>query len=182
MIDCMENLKEVIIDYSSEWPTQFQNEADLIQGALGNLVVSMEHIGSTSIPGLSAKPIIDIAVLTESIQDPSRFVPLLEKIGYRYKPDMSSVERIFLRKGHPAQYHLSITESRYSYWPRQMSFRNYLRNHTEAVREYAELKARLALEVPEEDRKDLSRSKGYNSGKTSFVEKILELARKEESD
>ncbi len=92
---------------------------------------------------------------------------------------MSSVERVFLRKGHPAEYHLSITESKYSYWTRQMLFRNYLRNHPEAVKEYAEIKKRLSREVPEEDLKDLSRSKGYNSGKTPFIEKILKLAQQE---
>jgi GrpB-like predicted nucleotidyltransferase (UPF0157 family) len=168
----------MIMSYSENWPKQFQKEADLIRSCLGNQVISIEHIGSTSIPNLSAKPIIDIAILTNSIQDVIAFVPLLERIGYRYKPDMSSVERIFLRKGYPAEYHVSITESKYSYWTRQMLFRDYLRTHSEAVKEYAEIKARLAGEVPEEELKDLSRSKGYNSGKTPFVEKILGLAQK----
>jgi GrpB-like predicted nucleotidyltransferase (UPF0157 family) len=126
----------MIKDYSAEWPKKFHKEAKIIQDALSGFVISIEHIGSTSIPGLSAKPIIDIAVLTESISDTSVFAGKLEKIGYRYKPDMSSVERIFLRKGHPAEYHLSITESKYLYWTRQMLFRDYLRNHSEAVKEY----------------------------------------------
>ena len=169
----------MIKDYSSDWPKKFQEEAALIHGSLGSSIVSLEHIGSTSVPGLSAKPVIDMAVLTNSIQDPSVFVASLEKIGYRYKPDMSSVERLFFRKGHPAKYHLSITEPRYLYWTRQMLFRDYLRNHPEAVSEYAQIKLRLADEVPPEDLKDLSHSKGYNSGKTEFVERILGLAQNE---
>ncbi len=167
----------MIHPYSPEWPEKFRQEAALVKAALGSLVLAIEHIGSTSISGISAKPIIDIAVLTESIKDPAAFAALLEKIGYRYKPDMSSVERIFLRKGHPAEYHLSVTESKYPYWTRQMLFRDYLRSHPEAAQEYAEIKAGLAKEVPAEDLKDLSRSKLYNAGKGPFVEKVLRLAR-----
>jgi len=168
----------MIKDYSAEWPGKFQKEAKFIQDRLGDLIISIEHIGSTSVVGLSSKPIIDIAVLTKSIQEPSIFTDLLEKIGYVYKPDMSSVERIFLRKGTPVEYHLSITELKYSYWTRQILFRDYLIKHPEALREYAEIKTELAKNVTEAELKDM-RSKRYDSGKGPFIQKILQLAQDE---
>lgn len=165
--------------YSSEWPKKFRKESNLIKEILGELVINIEHVGSTAIPRLSAKPIVDIAVLVESIYDTNIFTEKLEKIGYLYKPEMSSVERIFLRKGDPAEYHLSISESKYSYWTRQILFRDYLYNHPEYVKEYQSLKEETIKNLPEEDFVDLSRSKEYSAKKGPFIQKILLLAEEE---
>jgi len=105
----------MLTPYSPTWPEKYKKEAELIKHSLGDLVSDIQHIGSTAIPGLSAKPIIDIAVLTKSISDIDSFVTILKKIGYDYKPDMSSVERIFLRKGTPVEYHLSIAKPTHTY-------------------------------------------------------------------
>lgn len=164
-----------IENYSSEWPKKYELEAEKIRAILGDDVKDIQHIGSTSIPGIIAKPLIDIGVLVDSIDNIDSFVKNLEPLGYSYKPEMSSVERIFLRKGDPVEYHLSIACPKYTFWNRQMNFRDYLRNHPELVEEYNQLKLKNIETTPNEDFSDLSRSKVYNQGKREFVEKILKL-------
>lgn len=166
-------------EYSYEWPEKFKIESKLIREILCDLIIQIEHIGSTSILGLSAKPIIDIAVLVESISDINTFVKKLEKIGYSYKPEMSSVERIFLRKGNPVEYHLSISESKYSYWNRQILFRDYLCKHKEYAKEYQLIKEETIRNLPAKDLIDLSKSSEYSAKKGPFIQKILLLAEDE---
>ena len=169
----------MIESYSKEWSEKYNKEAKIIKKVLGSEIINTQHIGSTSIYGLSAKPIIDIAILVASIEHISNFTKPLEKIGYVYKPDMSSSERIFLRKGNPAEYHLSIACTSHTFWRRQILFRDYLKSHPEEVKEYDDLKRKIIKELPESDLKDLSRSKEYVFQKTPFIEKILKLANKE---
>lgn len=166
-------------NYSKEWIQKYNKEAETIKHVLGIEIIDIQHIGSTSIPGLSAKPIIDIAVLVRSINDIAHFVLRLEKIGYNYKPDMSSVERIFLRKGDPVEYHLSIACPLHTYWERQILFRDYLISHKDAMEEYDKLKREAIKEVSGEDIKDLSLSKIYSSKKGPFIQNILKLAKEE---
>ena len=104
-----------IEQYSSQWPKKYEVEAEKIKAILGEEIKDIQHIGSTSIAGVTSKPIIDIGVLVDSIEDIDSFVKKLESLGYSYKPDMSSVERIFLRKRDPAEYHLSIACPRHTF-------------------------------------------------------------------
>lgn len=172
----MKSIPEGITEYQTEWPEKFRTESEKIKVSLGGLIKNIQHIGSTSIPGMHAKPLIDIAVLVDSIEDIPLFTKKLESIGYTYRPDMSSPKRIFLRKGIPLEYHLSITSPKYQYWGKQIAFRDYLRNHKEFVDEYNSLKLKNLSVTPSEDLADLSWSMPYNSGKGEFVEKILNLA------
>ena len=172
-------IEKYLYPYSNEWVEKYKKESELIKHFLSDLIINIEHIGSTSVPGLSAKPIIDIAVLVESISNTKIFTEVLEKIGYIYKPEMSSVERIFLRKGQPVEYHLSISESKYSYWTRQILFRDYLRNHIEFIKEYQKLKEESINKLADEDLLDISKSKEYSYSKSLFIQKILQLAEEE---
>jgi len=167
--------------YNPAWVKKYQNESKKIKEVLGDSVLDTQHIGSTSIPGMVAKPIIDIGVLVRSIENVSPFVDKLESLGYAYKPKMSSVERIFLRKGNPVEYHLSIACPRHIFWERNITFRDYLRQHSEFVDEYNNLKLKNIENTSTEDFTDLSRSKAYNQGKNDFVAKILELAKEDEN-
>jgi GrpB-like predicted nucleotidyltransferase (UPF0157 family) len=171
----------MINNYSYDWPKKFESEKKSILEILGESVIKIEHIGSTSVPTLSAKPIIDIAILVEDISNPKVFTETLESIGYTYKPEMSSGERIFLRKGEPIEFHLSISESKYSFWQRQLLFRDYLINHKEALEEYQTIKQEALIGLEETDLEDLSKSEIYNTKKGPFIQKILILAQ-EESD
>lgn len=166
----------MITEYSKDWIEKYNKEAEIIKKILGSEIIDIQHIGSTAIPGLSAKPIIDIAVLVLSIENIYHFSELLKKIDYNYKPDMSSGERIFLRKGDPVEYHLSVACPIHTFWKRQILFRDYLKLHPEYVKEYEDLKQETIKDLPEVDFKDLSRSKGYSAKKGPFVEKILRLA------
>lgn len=163
--------------YSEKWVEKYNKEAEIIKNALPAEILDIQHIGSTSIPGLSSKPIIDIAILVLSIENISYFADLLEKIGYKYKPELSSVERIFLRKGDPVEYHLSVSCIPHTYWERQILFRDYLKAHKEFIKEYEDLKKEAIKEVSADDLKDLSLSRIYSAKKTPFIEKILKLAR-----
>ena len=167
------------LPYQPSWKEKFRKEKENLQDVFGDEAIAIEHIGSTSIEGLSAKPIIDIAVLVKSIDNIQHFVSKVSSLGYTYYPEMSSVERIFLRKGRPVEYHLSITCPKHIFWDRNIIFRDYLRKHPELMREYENLKKTNLKETPKEDFDDLSHSKIYNKGKGDFVKKILSLAEKD---
>ena len=171
--------KKYLQKYSNDWEKEFFLESEKIKTLLCSKIKDIQHIGSTSIPGMMAKPIIDMSVLVNSINDISFFVEKLKFLDYIYQPEMSSVERIFFRKGDPTKYHLSITCSKHSFWSRQILFRNYLRKYPKFVEEYNTLKLNNIKITPKEDFDDLSRSKIYNQGKGDFVAKILKLAEKE---
>ncbi len=159
-----------IVPYQKEWPEKFELEKQKLQPIFGDKALEIEHIGSTSIPGLSSKPIIDIAVLIEHIDDAESFINDLEKIGYSYDPNGIGTERHFLRKYGEDNFHLSIAyKNQGGFWPRQISFRDYLRNHPDLRDEYDKLKKDLLQQDP-------SGSDEYISGKTEFVYKVLKLA------
>jgi GrpB-like predicted nucleotidyltransferase (UPF0157 family) len=164
--------------YNPEWPEKFEKEKQKIQSILGEQIIDIQHIGSTSIPNLSAKPIIDIGVLVNSIDNISFFTSTLLILDYNYRPDLSSPERIFFKKGNPIEYHLSIASPKHTFWNRNIIFRDYLRTHPDFTKEYQELKIKNLLETPESNLNDLSSSKIYNKGKGDFVKKILDLADK----
>jgi len=130
---------------------------------------------------LSAKPIIDIAVLVKFIDDVNYFVSKVMPLGYIYQVPMSSGERIFFRKGNPIEYHLSIVCLKHTFWERNILFRDYLRKHPKLIKEYEDLKKNNLKITPEKDFEDLSRSKIYNQGKGDFVKKILDLAKNNEA-
>ncbi|MDD3778340.1 MAG: GrpB family protein [Patescibacteria group bacterium] len=170
---------QFLLKYQNSWVEKFQLEEKKIKEVLNNSIKEIQHIGSTSIPGMIAKPIIDIGVLVDSIEDISFFVEKLSIVGYLYFPAMSSVERIFLRKGNPTEYHLSIACPKHGFWDRNIMFRDCLRNHPELIEEYTQLKLNNISITPEIDFRDLSKSQTYNNGKGEFVKKVLDLAKKE---
>lgn len=165
------------LQYQFSWKEKFQKEKEKLQGVFGKEALAIEHIGSTSIEGLSAKPIIDMAILVRSIEDIQYFVSKVLPLGYIYQVPMSSGERIFFRKGDPVEYHLSIVCPKHTFWERNVLFRDYLRDHPEFIKEYEDLKKNNLKITPEIDFDDLSHSKIYNQGKGDFVKKILDLAR-----
>lgn len=173
-------IKDKFLPYQHQWKDKFNKEKNLLKEVFQEESVLIEHIGSTSIEGLSAKPIIDIAVLVNSIggmDNLDLYKSKIESLGYECQQEMSSGERIFFRKGDPIEYHLSITSKRFDFWDRNIIFRDYLRNNFDAMKEYQRLKEDNLKNTPTEDFYDLSHSKTYNKGKSDFVKKILELAK-----
>jgi len=166
----MKDPHTILVPYQPSWSDKFEVEKDKLQKIFGDKVIAIEHIGSTSIPGLSSKPIIDIAVLIEKREDGDSFIKLLEEFVYSYDKLNSSGERHLFRKGNPTEFHLSIAyKDNGGFWERQILFRDYLRKHSNYRDEYQKLKEGLLQTDPT--------GKGsYVGGKTEFVNRVLALA------
>ena len=157
-----------LLPYQHSWKEKFDKEKSKLLEIFGNKAIAIEHIGSTSIPGLLSKPIVDIAVLIKSRADADAFTEPLASIGYMFHS--SSTERHFYTKGNPIEYHVSIAYAdQGGFLPRQILFRDYLRAHPEALDEYAVLKEGLL-------QKDPTGKGNYTNGKTDFIQKVLKLA------
>jgi GrpB-like predicted nucleotidyltransferase (UPF0157 family) len=161
-------LEETIIqDYSSAWAAAFDAERDRVVARLGPLLLAIQHIGSTSIVGLAAKPLIDmmVAVQPESI---SECVESLVSLDYERDESGDFDGRVFLRRlradGIPT-HHLSLTQLGGAYWRDQLAFRDALRADPALVSRYAELKRKLAA--------DHGRSIDYTLAKTDFIRDAL---------
>lgn len=165
-----------IFDYDREWPSKFLEERTKIMGVIGDTVVEVEHVGSTAVPGLCAKPIIDIMVGIRKLIDAENCIVPLESIGYKYvrEYEVSIPERRYFRKG-PSEipnkhFHLHMVEHGSDFWKRHLLFRDYLRTHPGAALEYCELKKRLASKCR------LNRE-AYTEAKTTFIESIVSKAK-----
>lgn len=161
-------------EYDPKWVEMFEQEAKRIRGLLGDKITGIEHIGSTSIPGLVSKPIIDIAIEIPSSEDVESLIEPLTILGYSSGRDGHdkdvSTERHLLRKGTPTQFHLSICYGdKGSFLERQILFRDYLREHNEDRDAYGALKKDLL-------KKDPTGKDEYIGSKTDFVMRILKKA------
>ena len=178
----------VIADYDPDWPRRFEAERGLIVRTCGaRAFVRVEHVGSTSVPGLAAKPIIDMMPGLRSLDDAPLLIPLLESIGYEYVPayehDTSSGPgmpfRRYFRKdenGERAyQLHAVVAES--DFWAEHLLFRDYLRTHRDAADEYARLKRELAAAFNTTLTPESDINVGYTDRKTDFIESIKARAR-----
>jgi GrpB-like predicted nucleotidyltransferase (UPF0157 family) len=167
-----------IEDYDPQWPVLYEEEKCRIFEVIGDMIVRIEHIGSTAVPNLGAKPIIDIVVAVNRLSDAEKCIKPLQRIGYEYQPEheTSMPERRFFRKGNPPKeqhYHLHMVERTSDFWKRHLLFRDYLRTHPKATQEYYELKKKLAIEY------DTDRE-AYTEAKTSFIESVVAKAKAEE--
>ena len=159
-----------VVPYDPSWPSRYRREAALLREALGDCLVEIHHIGSTSVPGLWAKPIIDILPVVTAVEEADRRRAALEALGYEYLGEFGIPGRRYLRKGgdhRTHQVHLFGRESRDEI-RRHLAVPAYLRCHPDAARDYAQLKYRLARRFP----RDID---GYCDGKDAFV-KALERA------
>ena len=159
-----------LAEYDPRWPRRFLEEKTRILASIGRWAGSVEHVGSTAIPRLAAKPIIDILVGLRDLEDATECIPRLEGIGYEYVPEYEAVrpERRYFRKG-PVEartHHLHMVETSSPFFRNHILFRDYLRSHPAEAQRYEKLKRRLAEE--HEFNRD-----AYTEGKTRFVESVL---------
>lgn len=166
--------KVKIVNYDPQWPILYEKEKALIQKAIGHIIVGIEHIGSTAVPSLGAKPIIDILVAVNHLSDAEQCITPLQSIGYEYVPEYeaSIPERRYFHKGHPPKeqhYHLHMVELTSDFWKKHLLFRDHLRTHPKVAQKYYELKKRLALKYG-------SDREGYTEAKTSFIKSIVTKA------
>lgn len=155
----------VIVDYNPAWPEMYREEERRVLGAIGPCVVAIEHVGSTAVPGLCAKPIIDIMVGIRSLSDAPACLEPLQGLGYEYHPRAEAMlpeRRYFGRTG----YHLHMVEATSDFWRRHIRFRDRLRAEPETALAYGELKQRLAARFGTD-------RGGYTEAKTEFIEGVV---------
>ena len=160
----------IIVDYDPQWPALFAQEAEVIRQAVGDGLVAVEHVGSTSIPGLAAKPVIDILVGVTSLAVGVKAVPALEALGYEYRGENGIPGRLYFCKGlvrYRRTHHLHMVETDHEQWTPMLSFRDHLRAHPDDARRYEALKRDLAVQFRDDRR-------AYTDGKEDFVKAILE--------
>lgn len=164
----------VVVDYNPLWPRQFETLGSRLANVLGGLAVTIEHVGSTAVPGLAAKPIIDIDVLLSSPEDLPSAIAALASIGYQHRGDLGIASReAFRAPAGDLRHHLYVCPNNTEY-QRHIAFRNYLRAHPREADAYAALKGKLAAKF-RDDRE------AYNNAKREFVEGILLKAAEEKA-
>jgi len=176
------SLPIVIADYDPRWTAMYAEESARIQNAVGEWLLGIEHVGSTSVPGLAAKPIVDMMPGLRSLNDAPQVISAMEGLGYQYIPEYEDElpeRRYFVRppgRGyrHKRLFHVHAVETTSEFWRRHLTFRNYLRAHSETADEYATLKRRLADEYGAD-------RVGYTDAKTEFITRIESLALAEEA-
>jgi len=164
----------VIVDYDPQWPILYEDEKGRILDAVGHVIVAIEHIGSTAVPGMGAKPIIDIMVGVSHLADAHQCIEPLRSIGYEYLPehgDSTLGWRYFDKGPAEARIHLHMVELASEFWERHLLFRDFLRDHPQVAQEYEQLKRGLAAEYG-------SDRAGYAEAKTSFIRSVEARARR----
>jgi GrpB-like predicted nucleotidyltransferase (UPF0157 family) len=154
-----------VVDYDPAWPRMFESEAERLRTRLGELAVRIEHVGSTSVPGLAAKPIIDIQVSVPDVHDLQSFRGPLEALGYEYVYDPDFVEYPFFgwpTSAQPRTFNVHVCQTGTEWEARHLRFRDRLRSDPVARDEYAALKRELA-------RKHGNDIEGYVVDKDAFI-------------
>jgi GrpB-like predicted nucleotidyltransferase (UPF0157 family) len=167
-----------IVPYDSDWPALFGREREPLERALGPaLVRRVEHMGSTAVPGLEAKPIIDMLAVVQDIDGVD--LSAVAACGWLLAPEPGDEQERRLSLCKPAlekrTHHLHIVEKRFDAWQDWILFRDYLRHHPDTALRYAELKRQLAG-AGAGDPNDRA---AYRDGKSVFVEAVLEAAQAE---
>lgn len=160
--------------YSQNWPALFELERTAIEHALaiedaGVRALAIEHIGSTSVPGLAAKPIIDIAIAVENFEAASVLVEPLVAIDYEYLGEYGIPRRHYFRRGDPRTHHIHMFEFAGDKWRNHIAFRDYLRSNADVAAEYERLKTELAR-VHKHD------IRTYTDAKADFIQATIRRA------
>jgi GrpB-like predicted nucleotidyltransferase (UPF0157 family) len=163
-----------VVDYDQDWPRAYAEERDRIAAAIGESILAIEHVGGTAVPGLPAKPVIDLMVGVEDIERAGPAVAGLINLGYEYVPEFESElpDRRYFRRGVPDSHHVHMVSASSDFFAEHLLFRDYLRDHPQAAEEYGKLKRGLA------NRFRLDRD-AYRAGKLPFIDTVVAAARRE---
>jgi len=157
-----------IATYDPSWPEIYAGEARAIRQALGDVLIGIEHVGSTAVPGLAAKPVVDMVVRVSSL---AASTLALGALGYDCRGENGIPRRLFFRKGFvefKRTHHLHLIEAGHEQWLSMLAFRDYLRAHPGDARRYEDLKRALAEKYQE--------NRAYTRGKADFIQAILAKA------
>jgi GrpB-like predicted nucleotidyltransferase (UPF0157 family) len=152
-----------VVPYDPEWPRRFEDERELLEHVLEPwLEGGIHHIGATSVPGLAAKPIVDMMAGVRDLEEARAAYGPLRAEGWIHTPHRPGIAHHFSKEG----YGLHLTEPGSDLWNERLAFRDALRAEQELVAEYAALKLRLASEHPDD-------IEAYTAGKREFVGRVL---------
>jgi GrpB-like predicted nucleotidyltransferase (UPF0157 family) len=159
-----------LVPHNAAWAEAYEGERARIQAAIAPHILDVQHVGSTSVPGIVAKPIIDIAVGVQDFEAARVCIAPLEALGYTYHGEHGIPGRHYFTRGDPTLYHVHMHETTSRAWGNLVLFRDYLLQHPDEARAYEALKGSLAEQYRDDRR-------AYTDGKATFIEGILELAR-----
>ncbi len=164
-----------IVPYDPDWPQQFEKERRRIAGVLGGLAVRIDHNGSTAVPGLAAKLIIDIQISVREIAPIDSYSDALVRLGYLHlpHPDDPFCPLFFRPPEWPHTHHVHVVQSGRREESRTLAFRDYLREHPSVALQYETLKRSLASEFSEVD---ASSREVYAQAKGTFIEDVVRRA------
>ncbi|MDP4173425.1 MAG: GrpB family protein [Bacteroidota bacterium] len=166
-------MKIVLYEYSEEWISLFKKEKHLLQEALGSKTSIIEHIGSTSVKGLAAKPIIDIMIGLFDFSEADSLIVEIKALGYEYIPEYEDVMpyRRFFKKimDGKVTHHIHMVSEGSEFWRRHLLFRDYLRMNSDIANQYAALKKDLA-------KREWNDTNEYAEAKSEFIRKIEKIA------
>ena len=168
----------MLVPYNPIWIDLYDDEKQILESIFGDTIIAIEHVGSTAIPGIPAKPIIDIYIGVESLEVALAMKEKFEESGHEHRPfvpgntiEELNAEELYVKGSEACRTHyIHVTVYGSDYWNDHLLFCDYLcRNHDRA-REYAELKTKLANEYPDD-------RGSYTKGKHEFIQNTLEMAK-----
>lgn len=158
-----------VVPYNPKWAKFFWEEKKRLISLLGDTIIDVQHIGSTAIPGIPAKPIIDIAVAVPAVsrKEIGKYIDPLKKLNYEYMREDRPREHLFVKGGEEKRVcYLHMVKFNSKAWKNYLLFRNHLRAHKKTAAEYANLKLELAKKFPGD-------RKLYTDGKDKFIQRVL---------
>jgi GrpB-like predicted nucleotidyltransferase (UPF0157 family) len=164
--------KLTLSPYRKKWPGLYNLEKTRLLEVVGAYLLRIEHVGSTAVPGMPAKPILDIAGAVRALDDVEDCIVPLQTLGYEFRGEQGVPGRRYFVKGEPRTHHLHLYRIGSRAWEDHLLFRDWLSSHPQAAVDYAVLKTRLLVKYPED-------RAAYTDGKAPFIERILTRARQE---
>src|SRR5690349_20826924 len=159
-----------IVDYDPEWPSRFVRERTQLLSVLIE-AVDIQHIGSTAVPGLAARPVVDILVVVPQLGPPEDYLDRLAVLSYQHRRAKHDRVRLFFWKVTPRTHHIHLVTAGSVEHRQHLRFRDYLRAHPTAARQYAALKRELAARFGAD-------RDGYALAKSPFIQACMTAADK----
>ena len=163
----------VIVEYDPRWPAMYEAEKARIGAATGDLFLEFEHVGSTAVPGLPGKPVVDILGAVRALPEVEAHLGALAELGYVQLPFLPG-RLFFLRRGMPESYNIHGIPIAGFRGEQQLIFRDYLRSHPEVAAEYGRLKCEIVTRIETYQQ--------YMPAKAAFIQSVMERARALPSD
>lgn len=166
-----------LVDYDEQWNEEYKKEEELLKSVLADKIIEIHHIGSTSIRGLKAKPVIDILVVIKSLEEISEIETMLKPYDYENRGQQGVSDRYFFAKGpeDARSHYVHFVEPNSNTYYNQVYFKKYLLEHPEYIKKYCDLKQELATKYADKRPK-------YTKGKNDFITNVIKLAKEEYDD